>query len=332
MSSKVIDTLIHEMFMERIAPVVAAIEDIREHGAKLDADGIKADILAHVLANMPKPRMVHMEIQFPDGMRREGRDLHPDTPSMLAKLMQPNHHDRNLYVYGQAGSGKTTSAMKLAELIGVKLHMQGTAMSKYDLLGFRLPSGDVVRTAFVDAWQHGGLIILDDCDRSDPKALSALNAATANGSCDLSHAGLGLIPRHPSCYIVATGNTAMNGQDARYSAASKQDGAFRDRFSFHRMDIDEAFEREITPNQTWTLRVQKIRKACVQLGGNVDKAVMASMRASILGAALLAAKCSQADTEESVIFKGAGEDVVNMVYQHVGKPSKARNGTIENAE
>ena len=112
----------------------------------------------------------------------------------------------------------------------------------------------------------------------------------------------------------------MNGQDAKYSAASKQDAAFRDRFTVHYLALDEAFELTVTVNKKWTQRVQAIRAACVKIGGNVDQLVMASMRASIQGASLLAAGLSQADVEEAVIFKGAGVDVTTLVYSTVGAP------------
>ena len=116
----------------------------------------------------------------------------------------------------------------------------------------------------------------------------------------------------------------MTGQDSRYNAASKQDDAFRDRFVFVAMELDEAFETAITPNTEWTNRVQRIRAAVNQIGGNVERLVMCSMRASFNGAALIAADVAQNVVEEMIIFKGASPDVIQMVYSKAGQPSKAK--------
>jgi hypothetical protein len=212
--------------------------------------------------------------------------------------------------------------------------MQGSAGSKYDLVGFKLPSGDVVSPAFVDAWKHGGALIFDDCDRSDARALASLNGAIANGVLDLSHAGMGLVPRHPDCYIIATGNTAMDGQDRMYSAASKQDGAFKDRFQFHHMELDESFELEqVASNRKWCQRVQKIRHAVAEIGGKAEQTVMSTMRATLTGERQLATGAlSQAEVEESVIFKGCAADVRTLVYSKVGEPSHDESGVIVNYE
>ena len=327
-----IETQIHDMIIERVTPIVAALSEIQDKvdkggpkKAEIDAEAVKA-IALQVLDSH---RKTVVECKSWDGKVRTIKGAHPDVPKLVAKLQMSNHHDRNLYVYGPAGTGKTTAGIQLAEALGVDLYIQGTAMSKYDLVGFRLPSGEIVRTAFMDAWEKGGMIILDDIDRSDPRALSSLNAATANGTCDFSHCGMGLIPRHPDCIIFATGNTSMNGQDVKYVAAAKQDAAFRDRFTMHRMELDEGFELSIVSGrgefaEKWTKRVQRIRRACQELGGNVDRFVMASMRASIQGADLFTTEAlTQAEIEEAVVFKGAGDDVTKLVYSKVGKPSTA---------
>lgn len=312
-----IETQIHEMIVERITPVAEILVDLQTKVADLVANPIVA--AAHNIT---------VECVNWKGEKSQLENQHPATETMIAKLQHEDYRDRNIYVYGPAGTGKTTAGINIAKLLNLSLYIQGTAMSKYDLLGFRLPCGEVVRTAFMDAWEYGGMIILDDCDRSDPKAMCALNAATANGSCDFSHCGLGLIKRHQDCIIFATGNTAMNGQDAKYSAASKQDAAFRDRFTFHHLELDEAFETSLGKNPDWTKRVQKIRATCGELKGNVDKLVMASMRATIQGASLLQAGLSQAEVEESIIFKGAGNDISAMVYAQVAKPSTVKGKVI----
>lgn len=316
-----IEHLVHDMIIERVTPIAEVVQDIVNNGAKVDVETLKAELLEALKAELPVPAKVTVEIKW-SGKEAVKKGAHPELPLLLAYLSQPNHHDRNVYLYGTAGTGKTTLAMEVAKVMELPLYMQGSAMSKYDLLGFKLPSGEVVRTAFMDAWCNGGVIVLDDWDRSDPKALASLNAATANGTCDFSHCGLGLVPRHPDCYILATGNTAMNGQDATYSAASKQDGALRDRFTFHHLVLNEALEREIAPHAEWCKRVQKIRAAAAELGGKVEQSILTTMRATIMGGNLAATGAlNQVQIENAIIFKGASDDVRTLIYSKVGKPS-----------
>jgi hypothetical protein len=324
-----IEQTIHNMIVERLTPVAEAIGQLQEAKPEIDLSDLDQRITAAVDAAMAAKPVDVVECKGFDGETRRVDSAHPQLKTLLSMVSAtPRSRDRNFYVYGEAGTGKTTLGFQVAEALGFDSDTQGTAMSKYDLLGFRLPTGEVVLPAFVRIWIDGGVIILDDNDRSDPKALTALNAATANGKLDLSHLGMGLVDRHDDCVIIVTGNTAMNGQDAKYSAASKQDSAFRDRFMFLKVTLDEAFETSIAANAQWCQRVQKIRHAARELGGNVDKAIEASMRATIQGAPLLQSM-SQADVEECVILKGCGPDITSLLYGKAGKPSKAK-GKIAN--
>ena len=161
--------------------------------------------------------------------------------------------------------------------------------------------------------------------------MAMMNQALANGWCEFSGTDQGSIARHHKCYIMMNGNTPLTGKSGQYSAATKFDEATRDRFQFVEIMLDEKFEMDVCNNRNWTLRVQKIRKAVKDIGGNVQNIIMCSMRASKQGACLLAAGDCQHETEESVIFKGAGDTVKNMVYAKVGKAKKT-GSTIINFE
>lgn len=297
-----IELTIHKMIMERSEPLANAIDAINVQLAS-------EDFLAALTG---KTKTVEIDLTGLDGIKRKLEGAHPQAVELL-QCLQQDCDNRNVYLWGDAGTGKTTLAMEVAEGMGLNVLVSGSAISKYDFFGFKLPSGDVVETAFLIAWRDGGVWIGDEIDRSDPKAVAALNAALANGVADFSHLGLGLIKRHADCIIICTGNTAMNGQDARFSAASKQDAAFRDRFIFMQLILDEAFELVITPDREWTEHVQKIRKASVKLGPSVQVAIMATMRASFQGAALLKAGMKKARVEEAVIFKGCSDEIRTMV-------------------
>lgn len=89
----------------------------------------------------------------------------------------------NVYLYGPAGSGKTTGAAQAAKALGLEFYFTGKLSDEYGLLGFKNATGETVRTPFREAYEHGGLFLFDEYDGSNPNAVVAMNAALANKIC-----------------------------------------------------------------------------------------------------------------------------------------------------
>lgn len=163
--------------------------------------------------------------------------------SPLVMLMTSlGEEDRNIWLAGPAGSGKTTAARKLAEAMGLPFEFNGAIDTEYKLSGFVDANGRVISTAFRRIWEFGGVYLFDECDASMAGALLAFNAALANG-----HAAFpdGTIKRHQNCYIIAAANTWGFGGDANYVGRAKLDAAFLDRFVTLSWDYDQDLERKI---------------------------------------------------------------------------------------
>ena len=173
------------------------------------------------------------------------------TPKKTAKPMKHALHDEvvetmsvglNAFVFGPAGSGKTTLAGSVAESLGLRLFMSGAVRKDFKLFGFIDAHGEYRSTTFRDAFENGGLFLFDEIDASDSGVLLQLNAALANGVCDFPDA---TIKAHPDFRVMASANTNGDGATAAYSARQLLDGATKDRFTVHTCDYDNNLVKQI---------------------------------------------------------------------------------------
>lgn len=201
------------------------------------------------------------------------------------------------FMVGPAGSGKTTLAQQVAEVLKLKFYCESRVTSEFKLLGFIDAAGHVVRTQFREAYEHGGVFCFDEVDASDPDALTAFNSALSNGYCAFPDK---LVTRHKDFRAIAAGNTFGRGADRQYVGRTQLDAATLDRFAIFEVEYDEQLELSISGNAEWARYVQSIRAAVVR----AQVRHIVSPRASIDGAKLLAAGMSREQVQESCIWKG----------------------------
>lgn len=104
-------------------------------------------------------------------------------------------------------------------------------------------AGHVVRTQFREAYENGGVFLLDEVDASDPDALTASNSALSNGMAAFPDA---LVRKHEDFVAIAAGNTFGSGADRQYVGRNQLDAATLDRFTVFEVDYDEMLELEIS--------------------------------------------------------------------------------------
>ena len=174
----------------------------------------------------------------------------------------------NVFLVGPAGSGKTTVAKQVAHSLGLRFHFNGAIHSEYKLTGFRDAQGKVHRTAFREAFEHGGLYLFDEIDASQPAALLAFNAALANGMFDFPDRH---VQAHPNFRCIAAANTWGKGATMDYVGRNALDAATMDRFAMLEMRYDASLERrmahlasnnQIDLAEAWLELVQKTRSLC----------------------------------------------------------------------
>lgn len=169
-------------------------------------------------------------------------------------------HNKPLYMYGPAGSGKSYTACQIAEALKFDYYETSQAMFAHELKGYGDAKGDFVETAFYRAFSKGGVFFLDEVDASAPEALVVLNNAIANKRFDFPV--IGNVNAHPDFRVIAAGNTRMTGATMEYTARQMQDTSFKNRFFFAAVTYDPEV----------MLAIANGDKSIVDFGANLRKA------------------------------------------------------------
>jgi cobaltochelatase CobS len=235
-------------------------------------------------------------VPAPDKAPKDLGAQHEAFPTLLKTLAAGLH----AFIVGPAGSGKTYGAETAAKALDLPFYPQsfGPQTTATALFGYQDANGNYVRTIFREAFEHGGVYLLDEGDRASSHVITGLNAALANGFCSFPD---GVIKRHASFRCVLAGNTWGNGATREYVGAQQLDASTLSRFVFIAWGYDEALERSIVPDTAWVKRVQAIRASVLALGVRM----IVCPRTSAHGARLIAAGFTREEAEDMTIWRGA---------------------------
>ena len=155
----------------------------------------------------------------------------------------------NVMLTGSAGSGKTHAATQVAEALGVKFYALsvGAQTSKSDIVGFVDAGGTYRTTPFRQAYEKGGVFVMDEIDAGNSNVLIQINSALSNGICSFPDKQ---VKAHKDFHFIATANTYGKGESMKYVGRNRLDAATLDRFTIIHWDIDEKVERAIAGNDT----------------------------------------------------------------------------------
>lgn len=236
----------------------------------------------------------------------------------------------NVWLVGPAGTGKSTAGEQLAQTLRyttgprkgepLDFHYQGAIDQPYLLLGYADAHGNVVRTPMREAWEHGGVLMLDELDASSESATLAINGPLANGYCYFPvEPGQPAIKvmRHADCIVLGTANTNGLGADATYAGRNRLDGAFLSRFPT-KIDWqpDAKVERTLTAHADWYAVVSTVRSECARTGTDF----LVTSRDMMTGAAYLRAGMAPAKVVSLIFGYMARQDA--DAWLTVGKAAR----------
>lgn len=220
-------------------------------------------------------RVQPIVIKTGDKVRKVKGTLPPEFKKMveLASARVP------IMLVGPAGCGKTYLCEKLAEALDMEFSDQSCSegMSESVFNGLLLPIGkggefNHVTSPFMDRYEGGGVMLLDEIDAGDPNLFTYINKAIANRSYTVAQRYKNpSVKKHEDFVLVCAANTFGHGADAMYVGRNQLDAATLDRFKVGliAMDYDHEVERSIADNEdlcqwAWKIRArikeQKIRR------------------------------------------------------------------------
>ena len=197
-------------------------------------------------------RPVERVITVVKGEKRElpeGAIVHGKFEEVLQLVSLGMH----VMLVGPAGSGKTHMAKMIADALGVPFSATAVTLgtTKADIFGTMLPLGEAgrfeyVQSPFMQAFENGGLHLLDEIDKFDPNMGALTNMPLSNR--------VATLPQRPDApvafssdtfYAMSTANTFGGGTDGQFAGSIRQDVASTDRWMKVFIDYDKNTEERL---------------------------------------------------------------------------------------
>lgn len=238
--------------------------------------------------------------------------VHKAFGTVMNILKSQKRNPKNIMLVGEAGSGKTHLASCIAKAFGLQFYPMsvGLQTTKSDLLGFINAHGQYVTSPIREAFEHGGVLLLDEFDSAHAGVVTIINSLLANGHCSFPDK---IVQKNDKFICLVACNTYGHGANIDYVGRNRLDGATLDRFITVHVGYDEQLESMLTCNPQWLAVIQQIRENIERQGIKM----IVSPRASMNGADLLDAGFKIEDVIDMVIMKGADEDTKLKLMQGI---------------
>lgn len=162
-------------------------------------------------------------------------------PELFETIMMMVVNDRVIgrypWLFGPAGSGKSTIARMVADALGIPFYSVSSLQQKYELEGYSDAVGEFVQTSFYKAMANGGVFCFDEISTTSGEVQVAFNTAAAQLVYNFPK--VGMIKAHPDFHIIACDNSTGRGGDKRYNSRYQLDASTLDRYNFVEVGYSE---------------------------------------------------------------------------------------------
>lgn len=236
--------------------------------------------------------------------------VHSAFTDIIKVLQSQNMVRKNIMLVGEAGSGKTQLAADVAEALNMQFYPMsvGLQTTKSDLLGFINAYGNYITTPLREAFEKGGVLLLDEFDATHSGVITIINSLLANGHCSFPDK---VVKAHQQFVCIVACNTYGDGGDFNYIGRNRLDAATLDRFVVVKVGYDNKLEERLCTNKELVNKFYQIRAIC-----NEKKLkVIASTRSMLNCEDLIANGYSMDEALNMCVFKGLDIDTIKMFYE-----------------
>lgn len=266
-----------------------ARESMMEIGRATVENELRTAALTKAFARIEKSQAPLLTLVVNNAATGEEYEFNELSHRQLPDLIMGLDSGESIAMVGAAGCGKGKMARQAAKALGLRfLSLPGSLNPQSQvsaIIGYMNSAGKYVRTTFRDAFEHGGLIFLDEFDRAHESCIAAVNDALAVEAGETVGFPDAMVARHPRFLVVAACNTYGRGPDRTYTAARRGDAATWDRFSLLPMEYDHALEdvlcRRIGLPDKATAEVVRYVRGLRANAKNHDLPHVIGMRASV---------------------------------------------------
>lgn len=226
---------------EQLAAILA-----RMKGGNIDEAKVEA-IVRRVLAENKQPAANVLEVrQIESGKTARVSNPHPLFKKVLALVVNDRVTGRYPWLFGEAGSGKSTIARQIADALGLPFYSVSSLQQKYELEGYTDATGKLVETVFYKAAKEGGIFLFDEASTTSAEVQVAFNSMLANLWYNFPKEGM--VNAHPDFHIIAADNTTGRGGNSTYSARFQMDASTLDRYTAIRVEYTEELDMAMAEN------------------------------------------------------------------------------------
>lgn len=138
---------------------------------------------------------------------------------------------KNLYLYGNAGNGKTTFAYNVASELELQLYNINSVKNEFSVKGFFNLDGVYELSLYEKWYRDGGVLLLDEVDSYSSNGMLYLNNGVEVNSKYLTLENGDVVFKNKDCYVIACANTDGSGKNIDYIGRNAIDKAFMSRFT-----------------------------------------------------------------------------------------------------